>query len=189
MSGRSLAARERRTIATAIVVLAAGLIGSRVVVPVVREWNDREAQIDLVHDRLARLNGLALYQDSLVLAADQSMSVPLPRRILRGRTPALAASELQGMLQEYARLSRVSISRLDVASSSENEETTAATPFIPASISATTDIYGLADLLSRIETGELALDVSELSVAPNAALRGELLQIALVVRAPLLLEP
>lgn len=189
MSGKTLSTSERRTIGIGIAVLVIAFVASRVVLPVAREWRDREAQIDLARERVARLNGLALYQDSLVQAAQQATEMPMVPRVLRARTAALAASELQGMLQEYSRVSRVSISRLDVASRVEGEADGAGAQFIPASVSATTDVYGLADLLNRIETGELALDVSELSVSPNAALRGDLLQVSLVVRAPFLLEP
>jgi hypothetical protein len=101
-------------------------------------------------------------------------------RLLRGRTTALAASSLQELLREYARESRIGITRLDVASTPQ----AGADLVIPATVSAVGDIYGLADLLARLQRGARLIEVRGLTVAPNPALRGELLQISLVLAAP-----
>jgi hypothetical protein len=108
-------------------------------------------------------------------------------RLVHGRTPALAASALQALLQEYAVAARVSVTRLDVASAGDSAG--GGVPAIPATIAAVSDIYGLADFLARVEQGERWLEVTELVVSPNPALRGELLQLSLVVRAPYVLDP
>jgi hypothetical protein len=44
------------------------------------------------------------------------------------------------------------------------------------------DIYGLTDMLALIQHGPLLLEVTELSVRPNSALRGELLQVTVALR-------
>jgi hypothetical protein len=56
--------------------------------------------------------------------------------------------------------------------------------WISASVSATGDVHGLADLLRHIHTGAQLMEIRELDVRPNPALRGELLQVQIVVRAP-----
>ena len=181
-------ARERRTITLGGAVLAAAFLVVVVFLPAAARWRDREAMIDALQRQRAQLVALGAQRPALeaALQARLAQAEALPVRLIRGRTPALAASALQTLLQEYASASRVSVTRLDVASAPDS---TAATPAIPAIIAAVSDIYGLADFLSRLEHGGRLLEVTELSVSPNPALRGELLQLSVAVRAPYLLEP
>ena len=188
MSVRRPDARERRTIAAGAAVLAAALFIAFVIAPVARRWGARESAIGVARDRMARLLSLTSQQPQLVAAAQRG-DVPAPTsvRVLRGRTPALVASDLQALLQDYARTSRVSVTRLEVSNAADS--LVSPERGVSASISATTDIYGLGDLLSRVQSGSVLLSVDELSVAPNAVLRGNLLQVALTVRAPFVVEP
>lgn len=182
-------ARERRTIALGAAVLAAAWMLSMVVLPMSARWRDREAMIDALRRERDQLAALGAHADSLQGEATARGAVvdALPVRLVRGRTTALAASALQQVLQEYASASRVSVTRLDVASAADS--TADGAPAIPATISAVSDVYGLADFLSRVEHGSRLLEVRELSVSANSALRGELLQMSLVVRAPYVLAP
>lgn len=181
-------ARERRTIALGGAVLAAALLVTTVILPTVARWRDREAMIDALQRQRSQLIALGTQRAALesALESRRMQAETLPVRLVRGRTPALAASALQSLLQEYASASRVSVTRLDLASTPDSG---AATPTIPAIVAATGDIYGLADFLARLEHGGRLLEVTELSVSPNPALRGELLQLSVAVRAPYLLEP
>ena len=186
MLGRLLNAAERRTIRLATTALVGGVLLAYAVMPVARRWSAREQLIDAARGRVARLDGLARNQDALVAAAATRTQLPAAVTLLRARTSALVASQLQSALQQYARESRVSITRLDVASAPDSSATTA---MIPASLSAVTDIYGLADLLQRLQHATMLVEVAEMSVTPNPGLRGDLLQVALVLKAPFLLEP
>jgi hypothetical protein len=157
------------------------------VIPVARRWGAREAQISAVRDRVGRLQTLIHDADRLAGEAGrrESEAAAFPVRVVRGRTPALAASSLQGMLQDIATRSQVSITRLDVASTPDSA---AGPTMLPASLSAVADIYGLAELLTGLQYGPALLDVREVSVSTTSGLRGDLLQVALTVRAPFLVE-
>lgn len=180
-------ARERRTIALGGAVLAIAAFVVVVVLPTVARWRDREAMIDALRRQRAQLVAFTAQRAALERAAASRarQAEGLPVRLVRGRTPALAASAVQALLQEYASASRVSVTRLDVASTPDS----GATPAIPALVSAVSDVYGLADFLSRLEHGGRWLEVTELSVSPNPSLRGELLQLSVAVRAPFVVEP
>lgn len=188
MFAQLLKPRERRTVAIAFGTLVSAAMLGYVVMPAAQRWKVREAAIDAAGERIGRLEGLRESQENLVTTASTRMTVDAPVHVIRGRTPALAASSLQAALREYARLSRVSITRLDVAQESDSVSGRMNARGIPATISAVTDIYGLADFLSRIQQGVILLKVEELTVAPNPVLRGDLLQISIVVRAPFILE-
>lgn len=170
-------------------MLGTALFVSMVMLPTVARWRDREALIDGLRRQRGQLVSLAAHHEALATSATARAAVVdgLPVRLIQGRTPVLAASALQALLQDYASASRVSVTRLDVVTASDS--TSAGDPTIPASIAAVGDIYGLADFLSRVERGNRLLEVSELSVSSNAALRGELLQISLLIRAPYVRTP
>lgn len=189
MFDQLLKPREKRTVALALGALLAAAMLGLVVMPAAQRWKARESAIDAARERVARLVGLRESQDNIIATASARLATDAPLQVIRGRTSALAASSLQAALREYARLSRVSITRLDVAQERDSTSTSMSARGIPATISAVTDIYGLADFLSRIQQGVVLLEVQELSVAPNPVLRGNLLQISIVVRAPFILEP
>ncbi|MEO6444478.1 MAG: hypothetical protein ABIZ91_07380, partial [Gemmatimonadaceae bacterium] len=143
MSSRATDTRERRTIAIAAVVSIVALLLAYVVLPTARRWQAREALIDATRQQVAQLRSLGAHGDRLVNDArlQEAAADSLPVRLLRGRTPALVASSLQSLLQDYASASRVSVTRMDVASAGDSAA--AEGGGIPASISAVTDIYGL----------------------------------------------
>lgn len=189
MFDRAPDARERRTIAAAVAASIAALVFAFVFLPTISRWRDREALINAMRQQTGQLRSLGTHGERLVAdaRAREAAADTLPVRLLRGRTVALVASQLQSLLQEYASASRVSVTRLDVTSAGDSAST--ATSEIPATISAVSDVYGLADFLARLEHGRRLLELSELSVGANSALRGELLQMSIVVRAPYVLTP
>ncbi len=182
MSGLRLSARERRTIGTAVGVAAAALVLVYAVLPFGRRWQAREAALAVEVDRLARLRGLIAAQPQLEAAAQaRHIAVASGPRLLQGRSAALAASALQGLLQDIADESGVVVSRLDVAGAPEADP--AAAPAIPATVSAIGDIWGVTDMLSLLQHAPHVLEIEELSVRPNPALRGELMQLTVRLRA------
>lgn len=164
------------------------LLYAFVVLPVVRRWSAREDMVVAAQDRVQRLR--TLVRDGPLLAAEadarEAQRTSAMVRVIRERTPALAASALQAMLQDLAARSRVSITRLDVATA---PDPASAHPAIPATLSAVTDIYGVADLLTRLQRHSTLIEVREVQVSSTSGLRGDLLQLSLTVQAPYLVEP
>jgi hypothetical protein len=181
--GLRLSASERRTIAIGAIVSATALILAYGIVPFARRWSAREDAIAAARDQIARLEFVAAHEAELRDATregdDRLNGGP---RLLSGRTPALAASAMQALLQGYADQSRVTITRLDVAGAPDS--VASALPMIPATLSAIGDVYGLTDLLSSIEHGERVLEITGMTIVSNSALKGGLLQLSLAVRAP-----
>jgi hypothetical protein len=85
-------------------------------------------------------------------------------RIVRARSTALAAAQLQSMVREYAVASVVSVTRLDAAGA---PVASGGTISIPATISAQGDIYGVAEFLRRLQHGSWLVELTDLSIAPN----------------------
>jgi hypothetical protein len=181
--GQKLSASERRTIAIGALVSAIALVMAYGVVPFARRWSAREDAIAAARDQIARLEFVASHERELREATregdDRMNGGP---RLLGGRTPALAASAMQTLLQGYADQSRITITRLDVAGAPDS--VASALPMIPATLSAIGDIYGLTDLLASIEHGERVLEITGMTIVANSALKGGLLQVSLAVRAP-----
>ncbi len=186
MPGLRLSRRERRTVIAGAVVSVAALVLAYGVMPFERRWSDREDRIAAGADRLARLRSLVLSERQLraMLAARESVIVTAGegRGILVGRTPALAASSLQSAIQNYATRSRVTVSRLDVAGAPDTSS--AVLPMIPASLSAVGDIYGISEFLSMIQRGSPVIEIRELTLISNSALKEGLIQLSVSLRAP-----
>jgi hypothetical protein len=154
------------------------------VLPLARQWQAREDLIATENDRLARLRGLLSAESQLREAVERGATAleSGPRRLLSGRTPALAASSLQSLLQDFADQSQITVSRLDVAGAPDAKA--GSLPTIPATVSAIGDIHGITEMLSHIQYGPRMLEIAELTIRPNPALRGELLQMTVKLRAP-----
>lgn len=157
-------------------------------IPVVRQWTDREALIGARRGELARLRGVAGAESFLRTAVDArtTRAAEFPQRPVSAGTAALAAGVLQGVLQRYADESQLSVSELNV--SGEPDSTAVPLAALPGTLIALGDVYGVADLLSRVQHGSTLMEVRELTVQVNPSRRadggGELLQVTLVVRAP-----
>ena len=186
MLGRGLSARERRTVAAGAVVSALALFASLVAVPLGNRWSERERLIDAKAEQLARLRALLDDEsrlDAAATAREQGLTLA-PQRLLSGRTPAVAASALQALIQGFADESRVTVNSLDVAGAPDT--TAAALPAIPATLSAVGDIYGMTALLDRLQHGPRLLEIQDMTLMVNPSLRGstEVLQLNATIRAP-----
>lgn len=177
--------RERRTIAIAAAVLGTAMLFAYGVLPFARRWSAREELIATRAAQVARLRWLAEHESTLrESAADRiarATGVGRPR-LLAGRSPALAASALQTLVQGYADEAGITVRELNVAGAPDSNSSGAEA--IPATVSAVGDIWGVSDFVSRLQHGTTLIDIREIGVSPNPALRGELLQLSLVLRAP-----
>jgi hypothetical protein len=183
--------RDRRALrwgaaASALVVAIA------IALPLVRRVADREALIDARAMELARLRGVLADSASVpaALSLRQSRNAQLAQRPIRGATLATAAGSLQTLLQQYADDSQLTVAQLDAAG--DPDSTASGALALPATLVATGDLYGVRDLLSRLERGSVLLEVRELTVQ---ALPGQLgvsgherLQVTVVLRAPVVVE-
>ena len=179
--------RERRTIAAGLLVSVLALLIVFGVLPFARRWHARENTIAAEQQHLARLRGLVGREADLRQALDERRNrlEGGVQRLLSGRTPALVASSLQSLLQSYADQSQVTVSRLDVTGEAVKSN---GLEMMPATVSAIGDVYGVTQMLYLIEHGSRLLEISELTVRPNPALRGELLQLTVTLRGPFVTE-
>lgn len=186
MFGQLVSARERRTIILGLSVSLIALTIAYGAMPFVRRWQTHEEVIASKIEQLARLRGLVASESRLSnLVRDRAAVLESgPQRLLSGRTPALAAATLQSLIQHFADQSRVTVSRLDVAGAPDGSD--GVFPMIPATVSAVGDIYGITEMLSLLQHGSLLLEIKELGIRPNPALRGELLQMTVTLHGPYL---
>jgi hypothetical protein len=177
--------RERRTVAIAGAVLGVAMLLAYGILPYAHRWSAREDLIATRAEQVARLAWLAEHEGELRAAAAgriaRSGSVERPR-LLAGRSPALAASALQPLVQGYADEAGITVRELNVAGAPDSSS--ASSEAIPATVSAVGDIWGVSSFVSRLQHGSTLIDIREIGVSPNPALRGELLQLSLVLRAP-----
>jgi hypothetical protein len=160
-----LSRRERRFVAAGAVVSTLALLSVWVALPFVRRWHDREATIAAKATQLGQLRALveseALARSRLV--EHQRDRARLRERLLTGATPALAASNVQALLQGYADRSRVTLDRVDVVAG-PGSATGETLPAIPVSLSGQGDIYGISELLTSLQHGGKLLVLDELRV-------------------------
>ncbi len=191
LSADGISPRERRTLTWGAVAVAC-VLTLWLAIPVVRQWDDREALISARRGELARLRGVAGAESFLRTALDarNTRAAENPQRPVSAGTAALAAGVLQGVLQRYADESQLSVSELNV--SGEPDSTAVPLAALPGTLIALGDVYGVADLLARVQHGTTLMEVRELTVQVNPSRRadggGELLQVTLVVRAPFVIE-
>lgn len=180
--GRPIEPRERRTLGIAAVVTIAALVTAYAVLPYARRWTAREESIAAKREQLARLHWLARNEARLTRTADERERAleAAPRRLIVGESASLASAELQRALLEMAEASQLQVQQVDVADAAGDAPSDA---HIRARFAAVGDVVGLADFLERLTRGATYAELYELDVQPNAA-RGELLTIALSVRAP-----
>lgn len=183
----ALAPRDRRALRLGAIAVAV-VVAVAIAMPAVLNWRDREALIDARRAELARVQGLVQATPAFRTAIESRSGAMLgyAQRPLRAATGALAAGVLQGELQRLAEESGLTVDQLDVTGDADS--VAAPLPAIPATLVALGDVHGVADLLAKLRSGPHLVDVRELAVQVNPALKssggGELLQLTLVVRAP-----
>ncbi len=191
LSADGISRTERRTLTWGAVAVACVLM-VWLAIPIAREWSDREALISARRGELARLRGVAGAETYLRsgLDARTTRAAEFPQRPVSAGTAALSAGVLQGVLQRYADESQLSVSELNV--SGEPDSAAVQLAALPGTLIALGDVYGVADLLSRVQHGTTLMEVRELTLQVNPSRRadggGELLQVTLVVRAPFVIE-
>ncbi|MES3033947.1 MAG: hypothetical protein V4813_08110 [Gemmatimonadota bacterium] len=191
LSAEGLSARDRRTLMLGAVAVAC-VLALYAAIPAVRAWSLREDLIAARRRELATLRGIQHTAPALFAAVTRraERAAGFPQRPVSAATAALAAGVLQGVLQRYADESQVTVSELNV--SGEPDSTSVPLAALPATMIALGDVYGVSDLLARVQHGATLLDVRELTVQVNPARRseggGELLQVTMVLRAPFVLE-
>lgn len=177
--------RQRRTVVIGAWIVAVALLLAFGVLPQVRQWSAREAQIRSAQLQLESLINTVEGQpqlDSMIRLQEQTLASQ-PRRVLRSRSRALAASALQSLVQELADASNVTVTRLDVANLESSGD-------LPITLAANGDIYGLAILLQQIRSARYVVIVDKLTSQNNSALRGapDVLQITLSLHAPVIVQ-
>lgn len=186
--GRNLEPRERRTIALGATVVALTALVVLVLIPLGRRWREREALIDVTRAHLARVESY-IGREAELTESSRALEVQLDAagtRVVRARSLPLAASAVQSMVRDYASASGVTVTRLDAAGAPLGSGGGMA---LPATMAAQADIYGIADFLRRLQHGPLLLELTDISIAPNPVLRGNIIQVTLALRAPISVEP
>ena len=184
-SFRSRSRRERLVVLAGLAVSAVILLATLVVLPFADRWGAREERIALRRDEVARLRSLIANESATraTLTKTETAHGALRARLVRGTTPALAASDLQAVVQGYAAGNAVNVDRIDVVGQVAADSTPA---MLPARISAQGDLYGLVGFLGDLQHGGKLLVIDELSV--NAGARRpdgtEPLNLSIGLRAP-----
>ncbi len=204
-SSAMMSPREWRFVRVGTLVSAVALVTVFGVLPFVRHWREREAQLGAERERFARLQSLVAHRasiDSTVLAREAQLA-SMPRRVFRARSRALASSSLQSLLQDLAEQSNVTVSRLDVAgggsgggsmqqgtSPGDSSAAQNGSEQLPVSMSAIGDVYGLTAFLRQLRDGPRVVNIDRVSVQVNSALRGapDVLQITISMHAPAIIE-
>jgi len=161
--------RERIVVAGGATISLAALILVFGVLPFGRRWSEREASLEAKAAQLARLEALLSSQQQLegAVAVLEGEREGWARRLLSGRTPALAASTLQTLLRGYAERSRVTLDRINA----DREFEPGADGLTPIGMELVVrgDVFGLVDFLFYLQNGEKLLVIDELSI--NSSLR------------------
>lgn len=161
---RRLNARERVVVAGGAILSAGIIIGMLGLVPLNRRWADTRDGIAARADRLSRLQDLIAREKELraQLVDRRREQQQRAGSLLRASTPALGVAQLQTLLQLYAEESGVTLTRVQVFN--EAKSTASGVPMIPLELTAEGDIYGMTELLHRIQYGGKLLLVNELRI-------------------------
>ncbi|MDQ6717185.1 MAG: type II secretion system protein GspM [Gemmatimonadota bacterium] len=152
-------------------------------IPLSNRWRDRERAISEKRDELAEVEWLVGHRGDASEAPGASAS---KNELLFGRTAAVAASTLQGIVQRYADENGLTLNRLDIADLPA--ASSGSFPLIPCSVSAVGDIYGLTEFLFALQRGRPLVDIREMSIVSSSALGEGVLQISLNLSAPAAIE-
>jgi hypothetical protein len=151
-------------VAGGAIVSAIALLVVGVVMPFAHHWGEREAAYAASYAQWVKLDGLVANQGRLERAVGgmERASAADTGRLVNGDTPALAASTLQGLVQQYANASGVQVERIDVAGEAKPDKPGLLA--IPVQLQARGDVYGLVQFLERVQEGDKLLVVDELTL-------------------------
>ncbi|MGD8319595.1 MAG: type II secretion system protein GspM [Gemmatimonadota bacterium] len=148
------------------VVSLLSLLIAFVLIPQARRWSDREAEIRLKSEQLARLQGMLAQAESVQqsVADLDHLRRSADRRLLGGATAAVASSSLQLLLNRYTTESGMELQRVDAAG-----QTAGPGPLqrVPARVTVQGDIRGLVDLLVLLHQAETLIAVDEMRVSAS----------------------
>ena len=163
-SFQRLKPRERRVVIGGAIVSAVTLALAGIALPFADHWSARETTYAASREQWVRLSTLAASTDRLKRALDlERVAFATDEdRLVTGDTPALAASALQGVVQQYAAQSAVQLQRVDVAG--EPKQDKPGLLAIPVELSGNSSVAALVDFLSRLEHGNKLLVLDEVAV-------------------------
>lgn len=186
---RRLSRRERLFVIGGVTISAAMAIVVLGAIPFARRWGEREASIAAKAEQSARLRTLLDAEDELraALAKLRDARTRKGVRLFTGTTPTLAASGLQTLLKRYADESHATLERVDLGGEAKAAQD-GLTP-IPAQLIAQGDIYGLVDLLSRLQHGQRLTVIDELRVNAGSESREASAQLSWSIRVHGLYAP
>jgi type II secretory pathway component PulM len=159
-----LSPRERLFVGVGAGIVALALATTLVILPEIDRWSAREATLEAHAEQRARLEGLVESETALrrTLAQRRQAQAGAMRLMLAGASPALAASNLQALLQQYAEESWVQLNRVDVAGQLKADRPGLVA--VPVVLQGQGDVHGLVDFLYRIQHGQRLLVIDEISV-------------------------
>jgi type II secretory pathway component PulM len=163
-SFRRLNRREQRVLAGGAGIALASLLVVFALLPLLDRLSSRETTYAASRDRYARLQTLVAGESRLRRALEEQQlalraSVGL---LATGSTAALAASNLQALVQRYAEESVVQLDRIYVAGEAKADSLGLVN--IPVQVQGQGDIYGLVDFLFRLQHGEKLLVIDDMTI-------------------------
>jgi len=161
---RRLSRRERRVVLWGGGIVVAALLLVFALLPLQERWSSREASFAGSRDRYVRLQSLVANEDRLrrALGAQQQALRASVGLLATGATAALAASNLQALVQRYAEESVVQLDRIYVAG--EAKADSLGLVAIPVQVQGQGDIYGLVDFLFRLQHGEKLMVIDDMTI-------------------------
>jgi hypothetical protein len=164
-SFRRLSRREQRVVLGGAAVAATVLLVMFALLPLRERWTSEESTYAASRDRYVRLQTLVASERRLrqALEAQQQALRTSVGLLATGSTPALAASNLQALVQRYAEESVVQLDRIFVAGEAKADSLGLVS--IPVQLQGQGDIYGLVDFLFRLQHGEKLLVIDDLTIS------------------------
>ncbi|HEX6104602.1 MAG TPA: type II secretion system protein GspM [Gemmatimonadales bacterium] len=168
-----LSRRERIFVLAGAAVVALALAMTLLVLPALDRWSTREAALAASRERHARLQALVASEEGLrrALGERRRAQAGAMRLLLAGATPALAASNLQALLQQYAEESLVQLNRVDVAGQPRADGPGLLS--VPVLLQGQGDVHGLVDFLYRVQHGQRLLVIDEIAVNTRSSYLGD----------------
>jgi type II secretory pathway component PulM len=163
-SFRRLNRREQRVLLGGAAIAAAALLVVFAFLPLRDRWSSQDSTYAASRDRYVRLQTLVASESRLrqALEAQQQALRASVGLLATGSTPALAASNLQALVQRYAEESVVQLDRIFVAGEAKADSLGLVS--IPVQLQGQGDMYGLVDFLFRLQHGEKLLVIDDLTI-------------------------
>lgn len=152
--------RERRVLAGGAIASAAIIVFALGVIPLARRWEERRDAIAVAAERVRRYEALVRDEPGLQREVARRWGSARTDPLFDGVTTAVAASNVQSLLQQYARASGVKLDRVDVVGEPSPAED--GLHAIPIQLAAQGDVHGLVALLERVHGGDKLLLIDDL---------------------------